>query len=219
MSTDEPSAEQPAADQPVAELRPGRRPPVRELIEIDGQQYETNEYCSNRVERELDYAAKLKRAMDLRVMGLPYAQVAKIMGISTASAQNYILRGIKKTYHESGKAARNLELTRLDKMQAGLQKRMKHDETWVDAYKLMLDIMKLRSRYLISAEEAKAKKNTVGVSMSREKAIWMASEMFKLEAKYDADRATGGATGPQAILDATWTDTSEPPAGVRGEPE
>jgi len=62
-----------------------------------------------------------QQALDLRVMGKSYMQIAQILGISKAGAHNATVRAIKKLQTATNEAAeqvRELEVQRLDKMLA-----------------------------------------------------------------------------------------------------
>lgn len=86
--------------------------------------------------RKARAADRSKQAVDLRISGATFEQIGERLGISAPSAYALVKRALEKTRAQTSEAAetlRQMELTRLDAMQAALwDGAMQGDEQKID---------------------------------------------------------------------------------------
>jgi predicted transcriptional regulator len=97
-------------------------------------------------------------ALDLRLTGMSYRQIAKAMGVSPTTAFNYVKEAIsiiQKEYKEKAEELITIDLAKLSKMEIGLYKKaIKGDKGSIDS---MLKIMERRSKLLGLDQPTKSK--------------------------------------------------------------
>ena len=95
-------------------------------------------------------AVKRKKAFDLRVMGHPYAEIAKAVGCSKSRAHSLVTEYLDELHKETKENAHRvlaMEIHRLDKLLTKALRRL--EEEWSDkTAELVLKIQSRRSNYL-----------------------------------------------------------------------
>ena len=91
-------------------------------------------------------------ALEMRIGGATYAEISKALGITIESARQCILRAneaLMLKIEEKAAELRQMEITRLDAMQAGVWDNARSGD--VQAIDAVLKIMKQRERYVAVA--------------------------------------------------------------------
>jgi hypothetical protein len=79
------------------------------------------------------------RCLDLRRSGVTYRQIAAQLGISAANAHKRVTRALDRTRREPAAGLRELELGRLDALQAALTTVLRRQHVTISAGKVVLD--------------------------------------------------------------------------------
>lgn len=116
------------------------------MAQVEGKKngpQRTNARAMNARQREL-------QALELRMAGQPYSQIAKALGYrNRASAYSAVIRVLDRREAEPAERVRNMELQRLERLLQAYWKRAVRKRTPdIAAAKLCLDILARRARML-----------------------------------------------------------------------
>lgn len=165
--------------------------------------------------RMLRLARRRAEALEHRLRGDSFATIAAKMRINISTAHDYIVRSLESVAptREARQAALELELQRLDQLQAAVSAAAAKGD--VDAIKSTLSIMRLRGRYLGLLPDGR--QGGVNVNIGGEPSP---AERFGITVRFVKGRWVDRADGTSVWHDGPLTEPPAlpPPAPLEPEP-
>lgn len=115
---------------------------------------------------------KISTALDLRLKGMSYREIAKEMGVHSGTAHGYVqvaIKVIQEKYTEKAEALVILEQQKLDRLEVGLIESARKGD--IKAATVLLKIMERRAKLLGLDSPAEVKIEAVNVEIKKPEGI------------------------------------------------